>query len=323
MVPKTTQHGDSRTAHGGAVPGAPGVPAYSLTTYHPSPIPVLLAVPHAGRAYPPSLVERMRQPDVTTLRLEDRYADKLAERVCAATGAALLVAQAPRAMIDLNRAPDDVDWEMFANGAPRELGSYEPGRRVRSGLGLIPRRLPGFGELWKRRHERSDLADRIEHIHEPYHACLSGALADLKARWGAAVLIDLHSMPPLPRNGSQFPPDFVLGDRFGASCNGSLVASTFAHFAGIGRTIAHNRPYSGGYVLERHAQPDLGISAMQIEIDRTRYLDGRMAEPGDGFADMVHLLTDLVRKLAAQVAELGRLAANDSGGGDVWAQAAE
>ena len=130
-------------------------------------------------------------------------------------------------------------------------------------------------------------------------------------------------MPPLPRTGGHFPPDFVLGDRFGASCNGSLVASTFAHFAAIGRTIAHNRPYSGGYVLQRHAQPDLGISAMQIEIDRTRYLDARMAEPGDGFADMVHLLTDLVRRLAAEVAELGRLAANDSGSSDVWAQAAE
>ena len=312
---------ESLARHGGTIPGAPGVSAFTLLAPNPSSIPVLIAVPHAGRAYSPSLVEHMRNPGLAAIRLEDRYVDKLAERICAATGAGLLIAQAPRAMIDLNRACDDIDWDMFARGAPEGLGSYEPGRRARSGLGLIPRRLPGIGELWKRRHEEADLADRISQIHEPYHACLSQQLDALHERWGSALLIDLHSMPPLPRQGGQFPPDFVLGDRFGASCSGSLVASTFAYFAAASRPVAHNRPYAGGYVLERHARPEAGINAFQIEIDRTRYLDSRMSEPGEGFADMVHLLVGLVRRLAAEVAELGRLAKLEADGD--WAQAAE
>jgi N-formylglutamate amidohydrolase len=284
----------------------------------PSAIPVLVAVPHAGRAYPGSLLERMRNPGFAALRLEDRYVDRLAENVAAATGASLLVANAPRAMIDLNRAADDIDWDMFGCGAPADVGSYTPGRRARSGLGLIPRRLPGIGELWKRRHDEQDLATRIADIHEPYHARLGEELAALRDRWGAALLLDLHSMPPLALRGGQAPPEFVLGDRFGASCHGSLVGSAFTYFAEMRRGAAHNRPYSGGYVLERHAAPDAGLHALQLEIDRESYLDSRLNEPGKGFAAMAHLLAGLVRRLAAEVATLGRLRSPPD-----WAEAAE
>ncbi len=309
---------DSQVLDGGAIPGSLGIPAFTLTSPQPSAIPVLIAVPHAGRAYPGSLLERMRNPGFAALRLEDRYVDRLAERITKATGAALLIAHAPRAMIDLNRATDDVDWDMFSSRAPDSVGSYTPGRRARSGLGLIPRRLPGLGELWNRRHHEDELKARIADIHEPYHSCLHQALEQLRARWGAALLLDLHSMPPLILRGGQPAPEFVLGDRFGAACDGALIGSSFSYFSEMRRGAAHNRPYAGGYVLERHAAPQRGIHALQLEVDRSSYLDGRLAEPGKGFAAMAGLLTGLVRKLAGEVADLGRL----RGGAD-WAEAAE
>lgn len=310
-------NGDSGRTYGGSIPGEQGIAAFALAAPEPSAVPVLIAVPHGGRAYPGPVLERMRHPGFAALRLEDRYADKLGEAVAQATGAALLVAQAPRAMIDLNRAEDDVDWEMFSGRAARSLGSYSPGFRARSGLGLIPRRLPGLGELWKRRHDEADLAARIEQIHAPYHACLGETLLRLRERWGAALLIDLHSMPPLGWRSGQAPPEFVLGDRFGASCHGALMASCFAFMAEARRVSAHNRPYAGGYVLERHADPARGIHALQLEVDRTSYLDSRLVELGEGFDTMVELLSELVRRLAAEVADLGR------GGGERWAIAAE
>lgn len=297
---------DSPGKSGGEIPGSGGIAAFALTAREPSPIPVLIAVPHAGRAYPGSLLERMRNPGFAALRLEDRYVDRLAQHVAGETGASLLVAHAPRAMIDLNRAADDIDWGMFGHGGPPDVGSFTPGRRARSGLGLIPRRLPGLGELWKRRHDEAELAARISGIHEPYHLALEQALAALRDRWGAALLLDLHSMPPLTLRGAQAP-EFVLGDRFGATCQGSLVGSAFAYFAEMRRGAAHNRPYAGGYVLERHGAPQEGLHALQLEIDRSSYLDSRLAEPGRGFAAMAHLLTGLVRRLAGEVAVLGQL----------------
>lgn len=298
--------GDSPRLTGGELPGEPGRPAYTLIHPQPSALPLLIAVPHAGRAYSRALLERMRNPGFAALRLEDRYVDKLAEAVAQQTGAALLVAHAPRAMVDLNRAEDDIDWDMFARADADRIGCYTPGRRARSGLGLIPRRLPGLGELWKRRHDEADLAHRLDGIHRPYHSCLEATLASLRARWGAALLLDFHSMPPLALAGGQRAPEFVLGDRFGASCDGSLVGSTFAYFGAAGRSASHNRPYAGGYVLDRHADPRGGIHALQLEIDRGSYLDSRLAEPGPGFAAMADLIAGLVRNLAADVAELGR-----------------
>lgn len=317
MDPKADSNGDSRRSSAGSIPDTGGADAFAMRVSENSPLPVLIAVPHAGRTYPGTLLERMRNPGFTALRLEDRYADLLADRVAAATGAALLVAHAPRAMIDLNRATDDIDWDMFGRGQPDSVGSYTPGRRARAGLGLIPRRLPGLGELWKRRHEEGELAARISEIHEPYHACLNAALIRLRARWGAALLIDLHSMPPLPARSGERAPEFVIGDRFGASCHGGLIAAAFGYFSEQRRGAAHNRPYAGGYVLERHACPDQGIHAIQVEVDRSSYLDSRLAEPGEGFDEMITLLVGLVRRLGADVAELGRSQ------GLRWAEAAE
>lgn len=304
---------DSLRQQGGAIPGEPDQPAFSLTLPDPSALPVLIAVPHAGRAYPRSLIEGMRNPGFSALKLEDRYADRLGEAVARETGAALLVAHAPRAMIDLNRAADDVDWEMVdcemvTQTRAERQGSQPAGMRARSGLGLIPRRLPGIGELWKQQLNETELASRIGSIHAPYHECLADSLAQLRARWGAALLLDLHSMPPISLRGAAPGAEFVLGDRFGVSCHGTLVASCFGHFAQTGRRAAHNRPYAGGYVLDRHAKPADGVHALQLEVDRSSYLDLRMAEPGPGFAAMVDLLSALVRRLADEVADLGQTA---------------
>ena len=177
-----------------------------------------------------------------------------------------------------------------------------PGRRARSGLGLVPRRLPGLGELWRHRLAPDELAARIERVHQPYHAMLAAGLEQLRDRWGAALLIDLHSMPPLgPKRGHDSAPDFVVGDRFGASCDGALSAAALDHLSAAGRRAAHNRPYAGGYVLDRHGAPGRGVHAVQVEICRAMYLDSQLAETGPGFAAVCAALAGLVRRLAAEL----------------------
>lgn len=290
---------------GGAIPGH-DAPAFSLKRPPGAPLPVLIAAPHGGRAYPPALVETMRDPAFSALRLEDRYIDRMAEAVAEATGAALIVAHAPRAMLDLNRATDDMDWSMVVGGGPDGSRNSIANRRARSGLGLVPRRLPGQGEIWKGRLERAELEDRIAGIHTPYHAALAATLADLRDRWGAALLVDLHSMPPLrPRHAGEKAGEFVIGDRFGASCNHRLVAHAFHWFERNGRVALHNRPYAGGYVLDRHAAPTRGIHALQLEVCRASYLDARLAEPSARFASVVRTVAGLVRSLAGEVSAFG------------------
>lgn len=309
--------GDSHARRGGSIPGCPGAPAFTLSGPEPSAIPVLIAVPHAGRSYSADLLDRMRDPAHACARLEDRHVDQVANKLAMATGAGLLVAHAPRALIDLNRAPDDVDWDMFSlpSGAMVDL-PRSPGR-ARTGLGLVPRRLPGFGEIWKRRQDGAEITERIAAVHAPYHACLGESLVAMRRRWGTVLLVDLHSMPPLPVRAGQPRPQVVLGDRFGASCDGRLVATACASLEQARRPLAHNRPYAGGYVLKRHAAPLRGIHALQLEIDRGEYLDSRLDQPGEGLPGLVADLARLVRSLAAEVAAIGANARNP------WAEAAE
>ncbi|MBX9884459.1 MAG: N-formylglutamate amidohydrolase, partial [Novosphingobium sp.] len=134
-------HGTAAASSGGSVPGLEGTAAFTVWQHDPSPIPVVIAVPHAGRCYPPELVSRMRQPAYSAPRLEDRLVDLVGRAVAERTGATLLVAHAPRAMIDLNRASDDVDWDMVGGGVPDASSAPvtpASGRRARSGLGLVP-----------------------------------------------------------------------------------------------------------------------------------------------------------------------------------------
>lgn len=325
MSPLSRSSGSASTAlrasqSGGLVPGLEGAPAFTLTAPPRLSLPVLIAVPHAGRAYPPAVTARMRDAALAQLRLEDRHVDRLGVAIARETGAALLVAHAPRALLDLNRAEDDIDWDMVEGGQPDDVPTPSPGHRgnarARSGLGLVPRRLPGTGEIWRGRLAPAELAARIDGIHRAYHGAQAQALEQIRAKWGAALLIDLHSMPPLrAAEGEARAPVIVLGDRFGASCHNTLVGRALGHLESRGAAAAHNRPYSGGYVLDRHGAPAAGVHALQIEVCRAAYLDRQLSEPGPGLPGMAAMLAALVRELGAETALLG--------GSDSVRQAAE
>lgn len=302
MVRKTAATPDSSGTPGGVLPDGGGQPAFTLSAVRAAAIPVLIAVPHAGRSYPAPLLAAMRHPHAAPLRLEDRLADMIATKVAEESGAALLVAHAPRAMIDLNRAPEDMDWDMVAGTPPSGTLRHAAGRRARSGLGLVPRRLQGLGELWRERLPVDELQARIELVHRPYHRALGQALEDLRDRWGAALLVDLHSMPPLgAKTGRDPAADFVIGDRYGSACAAGLTLAASAHFAHTGWRAAHNRPYAGGYVLDRHGAPQRRLHAMQIEVCRATYLDPALRQPGDGLEPVAQVLAGLVRRLAEEL----------------------
>jgi len=306
---------------GGAVGDPVCGPAFTYRAPGAMPLPVIIAVPHAGRVYPAETLAAMRDVRLSQLRLEDRLVDLVAEEVARLTGAALLIAHAPRALLDLNRAEDDVDWGMVEGGrkAGQKLhaeGQGRSNRRARSGLGLVPRRLPGFGEIWNRPLAPGEIEGRIGRIHRPYHELLERELRRVRSQWGAALLVDLHSMPPLRlQAGEERAPHYVLGDRFGSACDARLIARAFRHLDAEGCASAHNRPYAGGYVLDRHAAPARGLHALQVEICRSAYLDVDLAEPSQGLASVVQTVAGMVRELGAETARF-------ASGGE-FAQAAE
>lgn len=251
--------------------------------------PVTLAVPHAGRAYP-ALDASLAVPLAAVRALEDRYADRLIDRAVA-DGHAALIARTPRLWIDLNRAETEVDPAMI--DGPVRAGPLSV--KTRGGLGLVPRRLAAAGELWRDRMTAHDLAQRIADHHRPYHAALDTLLARARAAWRIAILIDIHSMPPIEGEGAA---QIVIGDRHGASSDARFVAVAEQLFREAGLRTARNMPYAGGYVLERHGRPASAIHALQIEIDRRLYLDSQLDQPGPGLEAVQRLVATLATCLA-------------------------
>lgn len=256
--------------------------------------PVVLSVPHAGRNYPLPLRAALRVPLINIRALEDRYADAIALGALEIETA--FVAERPRAWIDLNRSESDRDPRLddgARSGAPLSA-------KLRSGLGLVPRRVGSSGDIWSRRLSAEEVEARIRDDHRPYHAALADALAAARARFGVAVLLDVHSMPSLGDPATA--PRLVLGDRFGKSAaarfSGRVEGVARAH----GIACAANTPYSGGHILEKHGDPHRGIHAIQLEFDRTLYLDSALDQPGPGLKAAVAMLRAIIDALADEAA---------------------
>jgi N-formylglutamate amidohydrolase len=257
-------------------------------------VPFVFNSPHSGRFYPKRFLAMARLDAETIRRSEDCYVEELFAGA-AALGAPMLAANFPRAYLDVNREPWELDPRMFAEPLPSFANFRSP--RVAGGLGTVPR-LVGEGlDIYGRRLPLSEAVERIEHIYKPYHECLKRLVTRTHARFGHAVLIDCHSMPASIRIGDGgMRPDFIVGDRFGASAASSLSEHAIGLLSGMGYTVAHNKPYAGGFITEHYGRPARGLHALQIEINRGLYMDERTYRRTGGFPA---LAKDLARFAAA------------------------
>lgn len=251
--------------------------------------PIILSVPHAGRDYPQALRAAIRVPLAGLRPLEDRHIDAVA--LAARGSETMLVQRRARAWIDLNRGEDERDPHIDGGADRRAMGMQSA--KLRGGLGLIPRRLASTGEIWQRKLDSEEVMGRIAGDHRPYHDLLSRLLAAARVRFGIAVLLDIHSMPPLDSGTG-----IIFGDRFGRSAAARFVHRLEAEAMAAGVTGAVNTPYAGGHILDRHAAPDKGIHAVQIEFDRALYLDAALDQPSDGLPQAARLLRRMIDALA-------------------------
>jgi N-formylglutamate amidohydrolase len=250
-------------------------PPLSQPIVHPprGELPVLLSVPHSGRDYPDWLVAIACAGKPSLVALEDPLVDRLIWRA-RQRGCGAVIATAPRAAVDCNRAEDELDPSVI-DGARRGRVTA----RARGGLGIVPARTQQHGYLWRRAISLAQLEERIEQGHRPYHRSIERQLSVLLERFGCALLLDCHSMPPPPGGV----PPVVFGDCRGRTADGWISREAVAIAKRSGFEARLNDPFAGGHVIERHARPARGVHALQIELDRRSYLDDGLKHAGPGF----------------------------------------
>ncbi|WP_316015424.1 N-formylglutamate amidohydrolase [Roseobacter sp. HKCCA0434] len=280
---------------------------YELTGSEGRPGATVFSSPHSGAHYPDDFL-RSSQLDPLTLRSSE---DAFVHRLFASAprhGAPLLSANYARAYVDLNRAASELDPALI--DVPRRPG-LNP--RVAAGLGVIPRVVAEGRAIRSGRIPLATAQDRLDRVYHPYHIALGHLLEAARLREGAALLIDCHSMPRgalRHRDRNAAPrPQIVLGDRFGTACAPWITDLAQDAFTRAGFVVARNMPFAGGYITETYGRPSQGFHALQIEIDRSLYMDERRIRPLPGFDALRARLAPVIATLATALDVRRQLAA--------------
>lgn len=266
-------------------------------------IPFVYNSPHSGRHYPSSFLSDARLDSVAIRRSADHYVDELFA-AAPDLGAPLLAANFPRAYLDVNREPYELDPKMFEGPLPpfANISSL----RVAGGLGTIPRIVAENMEIYRRRLTVEEGLSRIEEIYKPYHAALRRLIARTHARFGFSILIDCHSMPGNIRvSGSEVRPDIIIGDRYGTSASAELSRAATGFLTDLGFSALRNKPYAGGFITEHYGRPVRGLHALQIEINRGLYMDEVTLEKAADFDALGGALFTFMRRMAEFADEFG------------------
>ncbi len=272
------------------------LPGFSISGDSDGRWPLVLASPHSGRHYPPAFLAASRLSLPQLRRAEDAFVDELLDGVA---DIPVIRAHYGRAYLDLNRAADELDPAMFSDALPVPVRQTD---RVTSGLGVLPRVAAQGLDIYQRRINPAEGVARIAALHRPWHDRIAELLERARRRHGYAILIDCHSMP---QPVGMRPPQIVVGDRFGSSAAPALTMLVERHFAGAGWRIARNSPYAGGHTTELHGRVTEGIHAVQIEIDRTLYMDPRSLIRHSGFAGVAAQMAGLAALVVGAAPALG------------------
>ncbi len=277
-------------------------PGFVVTQPDQHSAPFVFCSPHSGRIYPKSFLRASRLTALGLRKSEDCYVDQLFEGV-PGLGAPLLCAQFPRAYLDVNRQAYELDPKLFKVPLPHYANTKST--RVAGGLGTIARIVSEGQEIYQQPLPLAAAEERIRRLYVPFHEQLSQLLRDTASSFGQAILIDCHSMPSATVGRQPGPrPDFVLGDRFGETCDGALIETLRDLLSDMGYQVQLNRPYAGGFITEHYGVPLSGTQALQIEINRALYMNERNLKPIAGFKTLQRDLTLIVRKLFAAVPQL-------------------
>jgi N-formylglutamate amidohydrolase len=253
--------------------------------------PLVFNSAHSGRDYPDRFLRMTRLDHMSIRQSEDAFVDELFGRA-PHLGAPMLRAHFPRAYLDVNREPWELDPAMFVEPLSERCNTTSP--RVAAGLGTLARVVAENKPIYRERLTVDDARMRIEGIYQPYHATLQNLLSEAMASFGVAVLIDCHSMPQLTRSGDRPAPDVVLGDRYGTASAPVILDLIETVCTGAGLRVARNRPYAGGFCTRTYGRPQHGIHAVQIELSRHLYMNEASLEKTESFGAMRQLADRLI-----------------------------
>ena len=267
---------------------------------------VVFALPHSGRDYGVSCLNQSILDEISIRSSEDAFLDQLIDGI-ERYGAPKIIANAPRAFIDLNRSTDELDPALISG-----IKNNVRNPRISSGLGVIPRVVSHGKEIYRGKLSLEQAQSRIEYYWKPYHKDLSILLTRAQSIYGQSLLIDMHSMPHeavSPQSSFIKAPEIVVGDRFGMSSDPeftNLIVSILKHH---GFRVAKNTPFAGAFITKHHGKIKERTHAIQLEIDRSLYMNEEQISPNSGFGKLKSRLFPALIQISSLICKSDKIAA--------------
>ena len=267
---------------------------------------VVFALPHSGQDYGVSFLNQSILDKISIRSSEDAFLDQLIDGI-EKYGAPKIIANAPRAFIDLNRSTDELDPALIS-GIKNNIRSP----RISSGLGVIPRVVSHGKEIYRGKLSLEQAKSRIEYYWKPYHKDLSNLLKRAQSIYGQSLLIDMHSMPhEAVSTQSSFikAPEIVVGDRFGMSSDPEFTNLIVSILKQHGFRVAKNKPFAGAFITKHHGKIKDRTHAIQLEIDRSLYMDEELILPDSGFEKLKSRLFPALIQISSLICKSDKIAA--------------
>ncbi len=231
--------------------------------------PVLLTVPHAGNIYPNSFIKNLKLKLDKVRKIEDFQSDKILD-LMDLKSADIIIAKCSRAVVDLNRSRNAIDNDMFINSV--SSNQIDEKKMISFGLGVFPKIILNEN-IFKNKLPVSYANSILENYYDPFHEIVSKQINKLLNRFGICYHFDLHTMPSNALRQFKKKPDVVLGNNHGKSSSSELIDYMRKNFENNGLIVQLNNPYAGGFITRNYGNPSKGIETIQIEINRSLYMD--------------------------------------------------
>ena len=261
-----------------------------IEVYLNNSLPIIISMPHSGRIYSQNFLKNTLLSKKELQYSEDNYVDKVLSKVLS-NNISYVKANFPRSFIDVNRNPLEIDPLMISSEIPKfEASKFS---KVESGIGVIHRVSCYGNEIYGRSLSRKEIINRLLSYYFPYHRSIKSIIKKLKQKHDIILLLDFHSMPSkiLERNI-----DIVVGNNFNSSCNKTLSSKAIKYFNYFNYSSSLNDPFAGGYITQYYGKPIEGVNVLQIEINRSLYMNEETLELENAKVNSLSINIDLIIK---------------------------
>jgi N-formylglutamate amidohydrolase len=156
--------------------------------------------------------------------------------------------------------------------------------------------------MQERKLKVSEIMERLDKYHRPYHAELGRIIASMKSSFGFVYQLSCHCMsaigaPTHPDPGKERS-DFCLGNVSGKTSTEEFIGFVAETIRALGFTCSVNEPYNGGELNTRYGDPANGIESIMIEINKKRFMDTKTFRKTEGYEEIHAAATKVLSAVA-------------------------